>query len=169
MPAHPILLCPGAPSSGILPAILLPLCSSTDAFPLGPRPPHPYADVEDPLPELQLLPETQRREPDHDILTTHLETLLLLTTTRAGRDVLRRAGVYPVLRLLHDEVEDDAVREADERVVGVLLRDEAPEEGEEGGEVVKEMDNMKGDGRKNRSDIGHGGDGDDDEKIEEIF
>ena len=80
-----------------------------------------------------------------DVLVTHLDTLALLTTTRPVRERLRRVRVYPLLRELHLAVEDGAVREAVERVVGVLMRDEGDGEGpkvvevgdeDEDGEIV---------------------------------
>ncbi len=99
------------------------------------------------LPDLQLLPPTKQRDPDPSILTTHLETLLLLTTTRSAREMLRESGVYPVVRETHLRVEDEAVREAGDRLVQVLMRDEAiggdghGEEGKEGvGLVGKEKE-----------------------------
>ena len=90
------------------------------------------------LPEsLQLLPPDKKRDPSVDIIITHLETLMLLTTTREVRAKMREVGVYPLVRELHLAVEDDEVREQVERLVGVLQRDEEGEEtaagGEEGG------------------------------------
>jgi hypothetical protein len=76
------------------------------------------------LPDLQLLPPDKRRDPDHAIIQTHVETLMLLTTTRLGRDKLREVKVYPIIRETHLHVENDDVREACERLVQVLMRDE---------------------------------------------
>jgi hypothetical protein len=42
------------------------------------------------LPDLQLLPSDKARDSDPQIILTHLETLLLLTTTREGRDLMRK-------------------------------------------------------------------------------
>lgn len=81
------------------------------------------------LPEdLQLLGKDKRRDSDAGNIQTHVETLMLLTTTRIGRDILRANGVYYVIRECHLAVEDDGVREACERLVQVLMRDEEGEE-----------------------------------------
>ncbi|KAF1351631.1 DUF383-domain-containing protein [Lizonia empirigonia] len=128
VPAHPILLSnlpedPSLPAPSIganlLPYILLPL--------MGPE---EYADddTEGMLDELQLLEPDKEREPDHDIVKSHLETLLLLTTTPEGRDVLRRVKVYPIVRECHLHIDNDEVREACDRVVQILMRNEEGEE-----------------------------------------
>jgi hypothetical protein len=111
----------------ILPYLLLPIMGSEE-----------YSDEDSAtmLPDLQLLPADKQREPDSAILQTHVETLMLLTTTRPGRDVLRDVSVYPIVRETHLQVEDDGVREACERLVQVLMRDE---EGEEGGQNTEGM------------------------------
>jgi hypothetical protein len=83
------------------------------------------------LPDLQLLPPDKVRDPDPAILTTHLETLLLLTATREARDLMRKVGVYPVVRECHAAVENEDVRDAAERVVQVLMRKEEGEEDED--------------------------------------
>ena len=160
---HAMLL--SLPSSGdhsitadILPYILLPLCGPEDLD---------ADNLPEMLPDLQLLPPDKTREPDPAILITHLETLLLLTTTREARDLMRKVGVYPVVRECHAAVENEEVRDAAERVVQVLMR---KEEGEADDEVA--------------SSFGPGGDGSgkmvegtvgceqlegDDEQIVEIF
>ncbi len=76
------------------------------------------------LPDLQLLPPDKKRDGDSQIILTHLETLMLLTARRESRELLRRVGVYPVVRETHLAVEDEVVREAAERLVQVLMRDE---------------------------------------------
>jgi len=58
---------------------------------------------------LQYLPPTKRREPDAQLRLTHVETLLLLCTTRWGRDYLRNHGVYEVVRALHENETVDKV------------------------------------------------------------
>jgi hypothetical protein len=147
-------------TTDILPYVLLPLCGS-DQFP-------------DMLPDLQLLPPDKVRDPDPAILITHLETLLLLTTTREARDLMRKVGVYPVVRECHAAVENEDVRDAAERVVQVLMRKEEGEEdddqvamqaaaavaaGRDGstGRMVQEM--------KSAEEV----EDDEDEKIVEIF
>ncbi|KAI9836054.1 MAG: hypothetical protein M1819_001665 [Sarea resinae] len=120
IPSHPTLLS-SSPNSGanLLPYILLPITGPED---------YPEDDVDAMLPDLQLLPPDKKRDPDPAILTTHLETLMLLTTTREGRDLLRDIRVYPIVRETHLGVEDEAVREACDRLVQVLMRDEEGEE-----------------------------------------
>lgn len=66
-------------------------------------------DVDLLLPELQFLPSTKIREKDPILRTTHLETLILLCTTRWGRDRQRRAGVYEIIRMMHETEIDDNV------------------------------------------------------------
>jgi hypothetical protein len=113
---HPTLF---EPPLSILPFILLPLAAGTDE----------YTDEEtDSLPdELQLLDPGVEREKDSRVLITLLETLLLLTTTREGREFLRKTGTYYVVRECHAGVENEEVRETAERVVQVLMRDEEGE------------------------------------------
>lgn len=115
--AHPRIL--GREEIDILPYILLPLMGNEE-----------YADedTEGMLDELQLLPPDKQREVDASILQTHVETLMLLTTTREGRDMMREVKAYPIIRETHLRVEDDGVREACERLVQVLMRDEEGEE-----------------------------------------
>jgi hypothetical protein len=60
-----------------------------------------------------------------------VETLILLTSTRHGRDILRKRKVYPVIRNLHRAEQNEQVCDAAERVVQMLMRDEAPEPQEE--------------------------------------
>lgn len=133
-----------ATGADFLPYILLPLAGSEELS---------DKDMAKMLPDLQLLPPDKERESDKEIVITHLETLLLLTTTRDGREVMRNSGVYPIVRECHLHVEDEDVRDAAERVAQVLLRDEEPE----GGFVQsKETD-------------GPNVEEDDDDKIVEIF
>ncbi|KAL2836220.1 hypothetical protein BJY01DRAFT_222326 [Aspergillus pseudoustus] len=126
IPFHPTLISEN--EANLLPYILLPI--------MGPE---EYTEEEmvDMLPDLQLLPPDKQRESDCGIIATHIETLLLLTTTREGRDRLRAINVYPVIRECHIHVDDDDVREACDRLVQVLMRDE---EGEEKPTVPPEQD-----------------------------
>ncbi|OQO01264.1 hypothetical protein B0A48_12817 [Cryoendolithus antarcticus] len=111
------------PEIHLLPYILLPLMGSES---------YSSEDSDGMLDECQLLDHDKKREPQVDILVTHLETLLLLTTTREGRDRLREVKVYPIVRELHEAVEDEGVREGCDRLVQVLMRDEEGEGTEEG-------------------------------------
>lgn len=104
--------------ANLLPYILLPITGPEE---------YPEEDTADMLPDLQLLPPDKQRDSDNGILVTHLETLLLLTTTREGRDKMRAINVYPLIRECHAHVDDDDVREACDRLVQVLMRDEEDE------------------------------------------
>ncbi|MCJ1439712.1 MAG: hypothetical protein MMC23_000193 [Stictis urceolatum] len=113
------------PPLAVLPYLLLPLASGEDSY--------SDKEQEEMMEELQLLDPGVKREKDGSVLKTHLETLLLLATTREGRDLLRGVGTYFVIRECHLAVEEEGVREACDRLVQVLMRDE---EGEEKGEIV---------------------------------
>ncbi|KAG9241166.1 DNA-binding protein-like protein HGH1 [Calycina marina] len=99
----------------ILPYLLLPIMGKEE---------YDDEDSLDMLADLQLLPPDKQRDSDTDVIQTHIETLMLLTMTRGGRDVLRSIKTYPIIRECHMHVEDDGVREACERLVQVLMRDE---------------------------------------------
>jgi hypothetical protein len=104
------------PRINLLPYILLPLA--------GPE----ELDDDDMfnLPEeLQLLGPDKRREPQPDIICTHLESLLLLCTTRRLRHELRAKAVYPLIKILHTAVELEEVADLCDRLVQMLMRDEA--------------------------------------------
>lgn len=121
------------------------------------------------LADLQLLPPDKDRDSDPTILITHLETLLLLTTTREARDLMRKVGVYPVVRECHAKVENEEVRDAAERLVQVLMR---KEEGEAEDEVAMPATRADGGGAGRMvSEMRRGGprEEDEDEKMVEIF
>ena len=138
VPYHALLLTPEPEGINLLPYILLPL-AGPEEFPLD--------ESEQMLPELQLLPPDKAREIDNEILATHLETLLLLTTTKEGRELMRKVQVYALVRGCHAKVEDEEVREVCDRLVQVLMRDEAEDDRPQS--KVEEIE--------------------EDEKIEEIF
>jgi hypothetical protein len=148
-------------TTDILPYILLPLCGPEDLD---------SDHLPELLPDLQLLPPDKARESDPAILITHLETLLLLTTTREARDLMRKVGVYPVVREVHAAVENEEVRDAAERIVQVLMRKEEGEEedeiamqaGADGGGAGRMVQETRGGEQPEEED-------DDDEKIVEIF
>ncbi|KAF2645068.1 DNA-binding protein-like protein HGH1 [Massarina eburnea CBS 473.64] len=126
--SHPALLSnlspdptlpPPSIGANLLPYLLLPL--------MGPEE-YPDEDTEGMLDELQLLEPDKERESDIEIMKTHLETLLLLSTSREGRDVLRKVKVYPIVRECHLNVENEDVRDACDRVVQILMRNEEGEE-----------------------------------------
>ena len=116
VPAHPKFL--DEDGVNILPYLLLPIIGNEE---------YPEDEMLDMHPDLQLLPPDKQREPDNNILQTHIETLVLLTSTRPGRELMRQHGVYPIIRETHLRVEDDGVREACERLVQMLKGDEEPE------------------------------------------
>ncbi|KAF2712101.1 DNA-binding protein-like protein HGH1 [Pleomassaria siparia CBS 279.74] len=142
--AHPTLLSNLSPDptlppphqgANLLPYILLPL--------MGPEEYSPE-DTDGMLDECQLLEPDKEREQDHEIMKTHLESLLLLSTTREGRDVMRRVQVYVIIRECHMQVEDEDVREACDRLVQIIMRkeegeeeDEIPGAGDAGGRLVE--------------------------------
>ncbi|XP_047203685.1 protein HGH1 homolog [Girardinichthys multiradiatus] len=80
--------------------------------------------------DLQFLPEDKKREEDPDIRKMLLETLLLLTATKAGRQALKQKNVYPVMREFHRWEKDVYVAAACEKLIQVLIGDE-PEQGME--------------------------------------
>lgn len=117
IPSHPSFL--NEDEVNILPYLLLPIAGNEE---------YSEEDTLDMLPDLQLLPPDKQRDSDPHILQTHVETLILLSTTREGRDIQRQIKVYPIIRELHLQVEHDGVREACERLVQVLMRDEEGEQ-----------------------------------------
>ncbi|KAI8679562.1 Protein HGH1-like protein [Fusarium keratoplasticum] len=119
----------------ILPYILLPIMGNEE---------YDVDESMDMLPDLQLLPPDKKRDSDHKNIQTHVETLTLLTTTREGRDLMRRVKVYPVIRETHLRVEDEGVQEACERLVQVLARDEADEGKDESKDDVKLIEGTNG-------------------------
>ncbi|MCJ1379303.1 hypothetical protein MMC17_002404 [Xylographa soralifera] len=158
--SHPTLL---SPPLSILPYILLPLASGSDSYSEG--------ETDQMLEELQLLEPEKKREPDSNILVTHLETLLLLTTNRGEREKLREAGCYFVVRELHLAVENEGVREGCDRLVQVLMREEEGEEhsGQSKGTPVYALVTER-DGRSDGSMMVTQADSEDeDEQIVEIF
>ncbi|XP_013870774.1 protein HGH1 homolog [Austrofundulus limnaeus] len=105
----------------ILPFLLLPLAGGEELS----------EEENEGLPvDLQYLPEDKKREEDPDIRKMLLETLLLLTATRSGRQTLKEKNVYPIMREFHRWEKDAHVRAACEKLVQVLIGDE-PEQGME--------------------------------------
>ncbi|XP_061111181.1 protein HGH1 homolog [Conger conger] len=80
--------------------------------------------------DLQYLPEDKEREEDPDIRKMLVETLLLLTATKAGRLILKNKNVYPIMREFHRWEKEPHVEAACEKLVQVLIGDE-PEPGME--------------------------------------
>ncbi|KAK5697957.1 Protein hgh1 [Elasticomyces elasticus] len=122
---------------GILPYLLLPLMGDEE---------YSDEDTEGMLDECQLLPPDKQREKEADIICAHLDTLLLLTTSKEGREKLRDVKVYPIVRELHMQVETEDVREGCDRLVQVLMRDEEGEgDDANGGAVVPKLQEIEED------------------------
>lgn len=119
VPSHPLLF--DKDDIHIFPYILLPIMGSED---------YDSDEMLSMLPELQLLPPDKDRDNDPTIIQTHVETLMIFTTTREGRDLMRKIQVYPVIRETHLRVKDEGVRIACERLVQVLMLDDEVEEEE---------------------------------------
>ncbi|CAK9441006.1 uncharacterized protein LODBEIA_P48750 [Lodderomyces beijingensis] len=109
------------PKINILPFILLPLAGPEEID---------EDEMFDLPEELQLLPPDKQREPLSGIQCIHLESLLLLCTTRPAREYLREKQVYCIIRELHKVTQVDEVAELCDRIVQMLKRDEAPEPAE---------------------------------------
>jgi Domain of unknown function (DUF383)/Domain of unknown function (DUF384) len=124
---HSIIL--SSEEINVLPSLLLPLCTSEEFS---------EEDSENLPLELQLLPKSHKREESNAIISAHLDTLMLLTTTFPGREIMRKSGVYVVIRRLHEEVEDEDVQGLVERLVNVLMRDEEKLE-EKGEDEIEEI------------------------------
>lgn len=122
--AHPRLLADQSNEDGIglLGYILLPLMGSEE---------YSDDDTEGMLDECQLLPPDKEREKQADIICTHLDTLLLLTTTKEGRQRMRDVKVYPIIRELHSRHENEDVKDGADRLVQVLMRGEEGDEPED--------------------------------------
>lgn len=129
------------PAHSVLPPLLLPLCSSNQEG--------VNEEEMEALPEeCQFLTEDHVQEKDVEVLKIHLETLYLLSTRGGmeGRRLVKAGGTYPVIRELHLQVEDEGVRRDCERLVDVLMGDEAEGGSHEragksgaGGRVYKEV------------------------------
>ncbi|XP_047437727.1 protein HGH1 homolog [Mugil cephalus] len=105
----------------ILPFLLLPLAGPEELT----------EEENEGLPvDLQYLPDDKKREDDPDIRKMLLETLLLLTATKAGRQTLKDKNVYPIMREFHRWEKDVHAAAACEKLVQVLIGDE-PEQGME--------------------------------------
>lgn len=77
--------------------------------------------------ELQLLPDTKKRESEASILATYVECLLLLSSTKEIRQYLRDKSVYTIIKILHATTTDEDVSTACDRLVQVLMRDDDPD------------------------------------------
>ncbi|KAH3677090.1 hypothetical protein WICMUC_001845 [Wickerhamomyces mucosus] len=122
----------------ILPYLLLPIATSKDA----------NLDEEElfNLPdELQLLDEDKVRDPIPEIICNHLESILLLCTTKTIRELLRKKSVYPLVRELHKNIDNENIQDLCDRIVQMLMRDENNVEIEEIPEKLDEEDEEEND------------------------
>jgi len=103
----------------VLPYLLLPLAGPEE---------YDEDDVDGMPEELQFLEPTKQRESDAKIRAMLLEALLLLTTSREGRDVQRTRKVYPIIKFYHLWEKDEICRELAERLVNMIMGEEAKEE-----------------------------------------
>ena len=101
----------------ILPSLLLPLAGPT---------PDSFDDEDiDKLPvDLQYLDEDKQTEPDPDLRKMLLEALYQLCATKKCREYIRSKNAYVILRELHKVEEDQAVKDACEDVVQLLIKKE---------------------------------------------
>uniref|UniRef100_A0A8C8VGD8 Protein HGH1 homolog n=1 Tax=Pelusios castaneus TaxID=367368 RepID=A0A8C8VGD8_9SAUR len=105
----------------LLPFLLLPLAGPEEL---------PEEEMERLPLDLQYLPQDKQREMDPDIRKMLLEAILLLTATKAGRQLVKEKGTYLVLRELHQWETEPGVLAACEKLIQVLIGDE-PEAGME--------------------------------------
>jgi len=102
----------------VLPRLLLPLA--------GPTPEALDAEDVEKLPlDLQYLDEDKKVEEDPDLRRMLLEAVLQLCATRAGRESIRARGAYFVVRELHKDEQDRAVRLAAENLADLLIKKES--------------------------------------------
>lgn len=117
--------------------------------------------------ELQFLDDNKQVETVKEIIAVHLESLLLLCSTRKGRDFLRSKSVYPLVRELHKETKDETITELCDRLVQMLKRDEGEQKGdaeeiEEIKDILEKVEGVESDVEmKDKSD-----DDDDDDDAE---
>ena len=106
----------------VLPFILLPLCGNEE---------YDMDEFEQFPEEIQMLGDDKKRETDSVLRTMLLESIILLTTTRFGREYLRKKQVYRVIQRLHVQETDEDLKEQCVTIVEMLIRDE------EGAEVTE--------------------------------
>ncbi len=75
--------------------------------------------------EVQLLSKAEA-EPDVAIRSMLVEALIILGSTRQGRDVMREKHVYPIMREWHKLETSSDMRHTIERMVELLICDEEP-------------------------------------------
>jgi len=93
------------------------------------------------------LPDTHFFESDPHLRRILLETILLLTSTRHGRDILREEKAYYIVREMHKLEKDKSVILIAERIVNMLMRDESSSIAE-GQENLNELMKFVGSGER---------------------
>ncbi|PLW08479.1 hypothetical protein PCASD_23827 [Puccinia coronata f. sp. avenae] len=101
----------------LLPAILLPL--------MGPESLDDPEEQEEFPVECQLLGPEKRRESDPNLRLILVESLILLATYPLQRQIMRTKKVYRIVQILHLAETSENVQESIERLVNLLIRDEA--------------------------------------------
>jgi hypothetical protein len=107
--------------AGILYPILHPLVVATAAFDEKDK------DGMDPRLWLAAEDKNKKYEPDVGVRKMLLECLVLLCQSKPNRNVLRNARVYPIVRDLDLEQDDDGISEVILDIVNFLMRDEEGE------------------------------------------
>ncbi|KAL8746537.1 MAG: hypothetical protein Q9190_001455 [Brigantiaea leucoxantha] len=117
LPSPKTSLPPLIPS--ILPCLLYPL--------IGPDLPFSDAETELLPLELQYLGSEQKQETDPEIVGTILDILFLILARggEEGRMAVKHRGTYAVLRELHLNFDNEEVRDKVDRVIQILMKEEA--------------------------------------------
>lgn len=76
---------------------------------------------------MQFLEPSKQRESDTNIRVLLVEVLVALGSTKEGREMMRKCGVYPVLKQLNLVEKDETVLQWIDEAVNLVCRDEAPE------------------------------------------
>lgn len=79
-------------------------------------------------PSIYRLGDKKKREVDSQVRLYAVDSLLLLCTTRNGRNDLRRKKVYPIVRNAHLVESDEEIGDQIYKLVDFLIRDEEGEE-----------------------------------------
>ena len=144
----------------IIPSLLLPLIGSDPAF--------SESETDMLPPELQLLGPEHKQESDLQVLNNLVESLFLICARgeEKARKRVRDMGAYAVVREVHVGVEDEGIRENVERVVQLLMGDEAELGGRQGEQNSQQGDDER---RLGRHGMREEEVDDEDDKIVEIF
>ena len=90
--------------------------------------------------ELQFLEPTKKRELDTNIRIMLVEVLVALGTTREGREMMRSRGVYPVLKHLNLQENDEQVLQLIVEDVNLICRDEILEKNDSAAKSEESLD-----------------------------